>query len=200
MDSTSASSTSVLRLVPEHRADRSGDVARVERGRGHLVEHRLKEVVVPAIDQGHPDRGALEPRAAYRPAKPPPRIRTWGLSGTASVASLAHLSLALSLSPLTSLQPHGLAAPPGKPDHVLQRRYGILVGIGSIHSPAQIGSVRQRQKRRLCPPAPPRKAHAVRSRSRPSRGLTSPPPGEPTGERQPGVGHGPSIMGIFRSL
>ena len=73
----------MLDLVPEHRPDRRGDVAGIERGRGDLVEHGLEEVVVAAIDQGDPHRGALEAlRAAYRPAKPPPRIRTWGTPGS----------------------------------------------------------------------------------------------------------------------
>ncbi len=40
-------------LVPEDRADGRGDVRRVERRGRHLVEHRLEQVVVAAVHQGH---------------------------------------------------------------------------------------------------------------------------------------------------
>ena len=52
-------------LVPEDPADRRRDVARVERGGRDLVEQRLEQVMVAAVDQGDIHR---------RPAKSPGRL------------------------------------------------------------------------------------------------------------------------------
>ncbi len=120
-------------LAPQHRPDRSGDVARIERGGRHLVEHGLKEVVVPAIDQGDSHRRALEAAGGIQSRKAAAEDQDVGHS-----------------------QPHGLAPPPGEPYDVLQRRDGVLVRIGGVHPPAQVGAVRQRQEGRSSPPAPPR--------------------------------------------
>ena len=54
-------------LCTENRADGRGDVAGVERRGGDLVEHRLEEVVIPAIDHRHPDRRAPEPLGQVEP-------------------------------------------------------------------------------------------------------------------------------------
>ena len=40
-----------VRRVPELHADRHGDVRRVEAGGRHLVEQRLKQVMVAVIDE-----------------------------------------------------------------------------------------------------------------------------------------------------
>ena len=42
-------------LIRERRADRIGNIARVQRRGGDLLEQRLKQVVVAPIDQGHGD-------------------------------------------------------------------------------------------------------------------------------------------------
>ena len=71
--STSASSTSVFFERAEDRADGRGDVARIEPGGGHLVEHRLEQVVVAAVHQRHPHRArraAPWPRTARRTHRP----------------------------------------------------------------------------------------------------------------------------------
>jgi hypothetical protein len=47
-------------LLGERRADRIGDVARVERRRRDLIEQRLEQVVVTAVDQRDVDRRARE--------------------------------------------------------------------------------------------------------------------------------------------
>ena len=57
-------------LATEHRSDRRGDVARVERGRGHLVEHRLEQVVVAAVHHRYPDRRAAQPLGGIEPGEP----------------------------------------------------------------------------------------------------------------------------------
>jgi len=44
--------------VAQDRADRVRDVAGREAGRRDLVEQRLEEVVVAAVDHGQPDGGA----------------------------------------------------------------------------------------------------------------------------------------------
>ena len=41
-------------------ADGRGDVARIEPGGGHLVEHRLEEVVIAAVHDRHPHRGVAQ--------------------------------------------------------------------------------------------------------------------------------------------
>src|SRR4051794_25745658 len=38
-------------LFSQYRADRRGDVARIQRGGGDLIEQRLEEVVVAAVDE-----------------------------------------------------------------------------------------------------------------------------------------------------
>ena len=40
--------------VTRDAPNRHRDVARIERGGGHLIKQRLKQVMIPAIDQGHP--------------------------------------------------------------------------------------------------------------------------------------------------
>jgi hypothetical protein len=45
-------------LALEDPAQRRGDLARRQRARGHLVEQRLKQVEVAAVDERHVDRGA----------------------------------------------------------------------------------------------------------------------------------------------
>jgi len=40
-------------LRAEDATNRDGDVARIERGRSHLIEERLKQVMIAPIDQGH---------------------------------------------------------------------------------------------------------------------------------------------------
>ena len=65
-------------LAPEDPADRRGDVARVQRGRRHLVEQGLEQVMVVAVDQDHPDRRPRSARAAFSPPKPAPTITTVG--------------------------------------------------------------------------------------------------------------------------
>jgi hypothetical protein len=47
-------------MIAQHRTDRRGDVGRGERSRGHLVEHRLEEVVVGAVHHGDLHRGPPE--------------------------------------------------------------------------------------------------------------------------------------------
>ncbi len=90
-------------LTPQHRPDGSGDVAGVERRRRHLVQHGLKEVVVPAIHHGHPDRRALERPGGIQPGKATAEDQdVRRLSGPAFSPLTSHLS------PLTS---HSSTAP-----------------------------------------------------------------------------------------
>ncbi len=55
MPATSSMSTSVLGWLAQDGADGLGDVGRGEDGEGHLVEQRLKGVVVAAVDEGDVD-------------------------------------------------------------------------------------------------------------------------------------------------
>ena len=66
----------MFRFRRRMRADRRGDLARRERAGRDLVEERLEEVMVPAIDQRQVIVRAAEPPAAYRPPKPPPTMTT----------------------------------------------------------------------------------------------------------------------------
>ena len=64
-------------LPRQHGAQRLGDVPRGEGAGRDLVEHRLEEVEVAAVDRVTATSGSLRRfRAAYRPANPPPTIRT----------------------------------------------------------------------------------------------------------------------------
>ena len=56
-------------MVPEHDAQGRGDLARREPARGHLVEQRLEEVKVAAIDQRDRYRRAPERLGDIQPAK-----------------------------------------------------------------------------------------------------------------------------------
>ena len=57
---TSASSTRALRLAAQHAAQRRGDLALGEDAGRDLVEQRLEQVVVGAVDEGDLDRRASE--------------------------------------------------------------------------------------------------------------------------------------------
>src|SRR3954454_25081866 len=104
-----------------------------------------------------------------------------------------------SRSPLT-LDPHRFPAPPRKPDHVFQRRHRVLIGIGGVHPPAEIRLIGHWQIRRLCPPASAPEGPCRPQQVEPEPWVHHPPPCQPTRQRQPGVGHAPIIIGIFRSL
>ncbi len=60
---TSPSITCGVHLPAQHAADGRGDVGRIQRGGGHLVEERLEEVVVAAIDHRDPHRRPPQGRA-----------------------------------------------------------------------------------------------------------------------------------------
>ena len=47
-------------LPPENPPDRGGDVARGERRACHLVEERLENVIIPAVQDGDADRSPTE--------------------------------------------------------------------------------------------------------------------------------------------
>ena len=51
-------------------ADRRGDVARVQDRRRHLVEERLEQVVVAAIDERDVDGRLTEPQGGLEAAEP----------------------------------------------------------------------------------------------------------------------------------
>src|SRR5437867_2234580 len=56
-------------LRAQQPSDRRGDVARRERRRGHLVEQRLKDVMVRAIDDGDVDGGIAQRPRGVQSAK-----------------------------------------------------------------------------------------------------------------------------------
>ena len=72
---TSPSSTRTLRLPAQDPADRRGDVGGRQPGGGHLIQQRLEDVVVVAIDDGDVDRRAPAARAR-RPARRSRRPRS----------------------------------------------------------------------------------------------------------------------------
>jgi hypothetical protein len=45
-----------IALAPEQMTDRRGDVARRQRGRRHLIEQRLKEMMIRPVDHRDADR------------------------------------------------------------------------------------------------------------------------------------------------
>ena len=56
-------------LIGQHRPDRCRDVGRIQTRRRHLVEQRLEEVVVAAVDQRDPNRRIGEPSRRRQPAE-----------------------------------------------------------------------------------------------------------------------------------
>ena len=56
-------------VVAQHPADRRGDVARRQAGRGHLIQQRLEDVVIVAVDQRHSHRRAPERLGGKQPAE-----------------------------------------------------------------------------------------------------------------------------------
>jgi hypothetical protein len=55
----------------QNRAQGRRDVGRIERGGGHLIEQRLEEVVVAAVEEGDPCRPAREGARRVEPAESP---------------------------------------------------------------------------------------------------------------------------------
>ena len=84
MRATSPSSTSTFALVPQDPADRRRDVAGRQRRHRDLVQQRLEDVMVAAVDDGHVDRRRLERARGVEPAEPPPTIRTRGTTDATS--------------------------------------------------------------------------------------------------------------------
>ena len=68
-------------LVTEDPADRGGDVGRAQRGGGHLVEERLEEMMIGAVEDRDPPGARRSARAAASPAKPAPMMTTRGCGG-----------------------------------------------------------------------------------------------------------------------
>src|SRR6185369_452862 len=58
-----------LAPVAHEMADRPRDLAARERGRGHLIEQRLKQMMVAAVDQRDLDRRARQPVGRLQPAE-----------------------------------------------------------------------------------------------------------------------------------
>jgi len=56
--------------MPENPADRRRDVAGRQRGGGDLIEERLKDVVVVAIDKGDADGRSRERSCRIQTAEP----------------------------------------------------------------------------------------------------------------------------------
>ena len=69
MPVTSAITTERLRWPAEDGADRPGDVAGRERGRRHLVEQRLEQMVVVPVDQRDLGRRAGQGARHLEPAE-----------------------------------------------------------------------------------------------------------------------------------
>jgi hypothetical protein len=65
-----------IRVAAEDVPDREGDVARAHDGGRHLVEQRLEEVMVGAVDHGHVDGARRRAFAAPKPPKPEPTMTT----------------------------------------------------------------------------------------------------------------------------
>ena len=68
-----------MACVAEDVADGGRDIGRRERGRGHLVEEGLEQVVVLAVHQHDADRRMLEGPGGPQPPNPPPTMMTVGL-------------------------------------------------------------------------------------------------------------------------
>jgi hypothetical protein len=57
-------------LAAEDPADRERDVRRGQRGRRHLVQQRLEQVVVVLVDEDHVDRAAVQLLHQVDPGEP----------------------------------------------------------------------------------------------------------------------------------
>ena len=67
-------------LLPlENRPQWRGDIGGRQFARGNLIQQRLKEMKIAAVDERDLNRRGVEPRAAFSPPNPPPTITTrWG--------------------------------------------------------------------------------------------------------------------------
>ena len=78
-----------LGAVAQEIADRPGDLAGGERSGRDLVEQRLEQMMVAAIDQRDLDRRTGKTKVVSSPPKPAPTITTrWGLAGAVVIGSL----------------------------------------------------------------------------------------------------------------
>ncbi len=68
---TSASLDADVAVLPDHVADRRGDLARRQHAGRHLVEQRLEQVVVAPVDQRHVDRHVPEQPRGEEAAEAP---------------------------------------------------------------------------------------------------------------------------------
>jgi hypothetical protein len=67
-----------VRLAAQHGADRLCNVRGPQCGGGDLVEQRLEEMIVIAVDDQHFDGERASARAAKRPPNPQPTMITRG--------------------------------------------------------------------------------------------------------------------------
>src|SRR6478609_8276168 len=108
-------------------------------------------------------------RAAYSPANPPPMMTTCRGAEVISTAELEELP-----------------PPAGEAFDVAGRGDGVLIAIGGVHPPAEIGPVREGEEWGSAPPPPaaegPGGADQVEGEPRPKEG----PPREGEGQRAPG--------------
>ena len=158
-------------------------------GRGrHLVEHRLEQMVIAAVDEGdaHRARGAAPWRRTARRTRPPGSRR----------AADSRCSTRREVQGPSPSKAHRLASPAREPHHVLRRRYGGLVGIGGVHAPPQVLAVGQGQERWPGPPAPAAEGPGGAKQIQRETWVEQRSSDEPGRERGPGRSHSRIIAGI----
>ena len=69
MASTEASNVVDVPALAQEVPDRPGDLRRRERGGRDLIEKRLKQMMIAAVDEGDADRRAGEPMNGFEPAE-----------------------------------------------------------------------------------------------------------------------------------
>jgi hypothetical protein len=134
--------------VAQDGADGLGDVGRGKHGEGDLIEQRLKDVVVAAVDDGDVDGQLGQALAALMPAKPPPTMTTrrGGLGGQQLGLGADGRGRAGRSPGIERLVKRDRAAGHGVAVHV-QQAEGDLAG-GSLHGEALGGSRRRLQEAR----------------------------------------------------
>src|SRR5262249_41445938 len=82
-----------------------------------------------------------------------------------------------------------LTPPASKPDHVLDRGNGVLIGVGRVHAPAEIGAIGQGKKRRFPPPLAPTEGPACAKEVQREPRIDDGSPREPSSQSKPGIPH-----------
>ncbi len=135
-------------LPPKGAANRRGDVGRIEGGAGHLVEHRLEQVVVVPVDDGDADGRRAQFAGSVHAAE--------AGAHDYHVGKLVSHDLENSRQSAVGSRPYRCIVSRrqrAKRIDVLSWGNSGFVSIGGVHAPAEIGLVGQGKKGKAGEPA-----------------------------------------------